>query len=282
MRRVTIVTVLLILLFFTSPFTAETSALTGRTPLRPEWIKSGDYVTYLSSVTTQGLTGTIHMRVTIQDDSGIYLNHMRIERFGPHIPPNFPSGFGLLDPQFAENTTDQNFRTTEEQVTTYKPEIELVRGLNNKTYETYPLTFHQIYDLGDPCTDCNLIVWYERETLIKVKQLQWYEVNGMNVTSEQLIEESNIPQLASPSQSTELAKTVTTTIIVRHPQTTVTTTVVMTTTVTGQQIVETTTLTESFTNISTETTEPTIYVWAIGATIAAIILPVILIIRKKS
>ena len=201
------------------------------------------------------------MRVTIQDDSGIYLNKMRIESFEPQIPPNFPTGFGIPDPQFAENTSDANFMIAEEKVATYKPEIEQIRGLNNKTYEAYKLTFHQIYDFGDPCRDCNLIVWYEKETLIKVKQLQWSDDYGLNstVTTQQLIEDSNIQGLAaSPSSSTNTtstpAKTVTTTVFVRPPQTIVTTTatVTVTTTVTGSRTAETTTVTETR-NISDST-----------------------------
>lgn len=244
--------VLFVLLVFTSSsLTANVSALVGFVPLRPEWIREGDYVTYLESVTAQGLTGSIHMRVTIQGDSGVYLNKMRIERFEPQIPPNFPSGFGILDPQFAENTSDANFMIAEEKVATYKPEIEQIRGLNNKTYEAYKLTFHQIYDFGDPCRDCNLIVWYEKETLIKVRQLQWSDDYGMNmnVTTEQIIEDSNIQGLAasSPNITSTPAKTVTTTIFVTPPKTIVTTTatVTVTTTVTGSKTVETTTITET-------------------------------------
>lgn len=256
LKSIALSSVLFVLLAFTSLLTANVSVLGTSTPLRPKWIREGDYVTYLSSVTAQGLTATIHMRVTIQDDSGVYLNRMRIEQFGEQIPPNFPSGIGNLQPSFAENTFDGNFITTEEKVAAYKPEIEQVRGLNNKTYEAYKLTFHQIYDRGDPCSDCNLLVWYEKETLIKVKQLQWSDDYGMNmnVTSQQIIEDSNIQGLAASPSSTNNttstpAKTVTTTttIFVKSPQTIVTTTatITVTTTITGSQTVETTTVTET-------------------------------------
>ncbi len=241
--------VLFALLVFTSTLTAYTSAFAPNgvyTPLRPEWIREGDYVTYLYSVTAQGLTGTIHFRVTIQGDSDEYLNDMRLEYFGEQVPPNFSCCFWILDPHLAENSRDSFFMTTEEKVAAFKPEIELVRGLNNKTYEAYRLTFDQINDWGDSSC-CNITVWYEKETLIKVKQLQWLE--DMNVTLQQIIEDSNIQGLAAASTNTTStpAKTVTTTIFVTPPQTivTTTTTITETTTVTGSKTVETTTVTET-------------------------------------
>ncbi|MCL4436323.1 MAG: hypothetical protein M1503_03035 [Thaumarchaeota archaeon] len=287
LKDIVLSSILFVLLVFTSSFlTANVSALGGGppTPLRPEWIKAGDYVTYLESITTRGLTGTILMRVTIQDDSGVYLNKMRIERFEPHIPPNFPSGFGLLDPDVAENTMDGTFMTLDEKVATYNPEIELVHGLNNKTYEAYRLTGDQL-DFP-PCTDCNLIVWYEKNTLIKVRQLQWHhDENGMNVTTEQIIEDSNIQGLASASSTsnnatlTTPAKTVTTTVFVRSPQTIVTTTVTITatTTVTGYKTVETTTVTE--TRSSSENTTVAIPVSA-GILAAGAIVSIVLLKKR--
>ncbi|MCL4436863.1 MAG: hypothetical protein M1503_12620 [Thaumarchaeota archaeon] len=220
------------------------------TPLRPEWLREGHYVTYLVTVTKGGVTQTSYIKETVIDVSGATLNPMRIESFEAHISPNLQLSMGNLQ-SITEDAFDINFMTIEEKVAVYKPEIELVRGLNNKTYEAYRLTCNQILDVVSPGSDCNLIVWFEKETLIKVRQLQWHEENGMNVTYQQLTEDSNIQGLAiSPSTTNTTStpvKTVTTTIFVKSPQTvvTITTTFTETTIITGPQSVETTTVTET-------------------------------------
>ncbi len=240
----------LFVLLVSPPFTAYSLSNGPPTPLRPEWLREGDYVTYLVTVTKGGVTQTSYIKETVIDVSGVTLSPMRIESFEAQISPNSQLSMGNLQ-SVTEDVLDENFMTLEEKVATYKPEIELVRGLNNRTYEAYRLMCDEIYDFVGP--DCNLIVWFEKETLIKVRQIQWHEENGMNVTNQQLIEDSNIQGLAiSPSTTTNTtsttpAKTVTTTIFVKSPQTvvTTTTTITETTTVTGSQTVETTTVTET-------------------------------------
>lgn len=283
-NSITLSLFLFALLTFTSLLTASVSALGDSSPLRPEWLGAGDYVTYLKSETAQGITQIIHMRETVMDNSSIYLNNLRIEDFGEHVPSNYPSNLAHFQPDYTEHTSDGNFITTEEKVAKYNPEIELVRGLNNKTYEAYKLMFHQIYDLGDPCSDCKLIVWYEKETLIKVKQLQWYEENGINVTSQQLIEDSNIQGLAAASSSSTPsstpAKTVTTTIFVKSPQTivTTTTTVTVTTTITGSTTAETTTVTETRNTVDSNAAIPI----SAGIVLAGAVISITLLKKKAS
>ena len=187
--------VLFIILVFTSPLTAYALSNGPPTPLRPEWLREGDYVTYLVTVTKGGVTQTSYIKETIIDDSGATIYPMRIESFEAQVSSNFQLSMGNLQ-SITEDAFDINFMTIEEKVATYRPELELVRGLNNKTYETYRLTCDQILDIVSPGSDCNLIVWFEKETLIKVRQLQWHKENGMNVKTEQIIEDSNIQGLA--------------------------------------------------------------------------------------
>lgn len=134
--------VLFVLLVFTSPLTAYTSALGPSSPLRPEWLRAGDYMTYLYSVTALGVTETIHVKSTVLGDR--YLNNMDVERFGEQTSPDFPSSLRHLGPDVTEGHLVMTFLaytflTTEDKVSSTKPVLEQVRGLNNRTYEAYKM-----------------------------------------------------------------------------------------------------------------------------------------------
>ena len=273
--------VLFVLLVFTSPLIENVSALGGSSPLRPEWIRAGDYVTYLYSKTALGISETIHIRDTVQDDRGVYLNRLRVERYGEQTSPNFPSRLSHLSPSVEEGVTDPYLITSEDQVSSEKPEIEQVRGLNNKTYEAYKFVYPVLYVLGEPC-QCNMTVWFEKETLVRVKQLQWWAEDGVDVKAEQIIEDSNIPQLAAPVEPATPGKQVvtsTTTVYVKAPQTMITTTVATTTTITATAI---TTIFTTTSTLTEEITSPSTYAWATGATVATVVLAavVVLLLRR--
>lgn len=235
---------------FSSPFTANVSALGPSSPLRPEWLNAGDYVTYLYSVTALGATETIHVKSTVLGDK--YIGNMDVQRFGEQTSPNFPASLGHLGPDVTEGHLVMTFLaytflTTEDTVASTKPVVEQVRGLNNRTYEAYKMYPEIDPWYSDEC-HCNFTVWYEKETLVKIKVLEWWVKDGMDVKSELLIEDSSIQGLAASSNTTSVpAKTLTATVFVTPPRTVVTTTetITVTTTVTGSQTVKTTTITET-------------------------------------
>jgi len=279
-----------LLIFATAPFAREALALGDEEQLRPDWIKSGDYVTYLYSRTAMGITETIHIRETVKDDNGIYLNRMRIERFDAQTSPDLPSSLPHLSPSVEEATSnmvvyDDTFVTSEKVVASMNPEIEQVHGLNNRTYEAYKIVLPELFTAVGTSCHCNKTIWFEKESLVKVRELDWWNQDGIDVKAETLIEDSNIPQLITPALSTTPANIVTTTTVyITAPQIIITTTT--TTTATSNKTVmitstATTTLTNTITITSTERVANTsIYVW-VGATVIAAVLAVVLLRKKR-
>ena len=267
----------MLFLIFTALSTGKTLALGDEGQLRPDWIKSGDYVTYLYSRTAMGITETIHIRETVKDDNGTYLNRMRIERFDAQTSPDLPSSLPHLSPSVEEATSnmvvyDDTFVTSEKVVASMNPEIEQVHGLNNRTYEAYKIVLPELFTaVGTPC-HCNKTIWFEKESLVKVRELDWWIQDGIDVKAELIIEDSNIPQLADSSTSSSTpTKTVTTTVFVKPSQTIITSTI-------------TTTQVTTLSNIATSTitvAEPSILAWAIGATIIAALFAMVLLRTRQ-
>ncbi|MBI2936797.1 MAG: hypothetical protein HYY22_01170 [Thaumarchaeota archaeon] len=280
-----------LLLLFTAPLIKDASALGSSYDLiRPKWMNVGDYVTYLFSVTVSGVTGTVHMRVTMINDTTPYLNQIRIETFGAEIPTNFPQGWrGQLDERveqsgFAEGLTDSYLTVSNKTVMSEHPPLEEVKGLNGRTYQAYKFNVVGFYPNSDYP---NSTIWFDKETLVRVKQVDLCSADncGNSVRMERIIEDTNIPQLAGPSTTSNTTtgplKTVTTTVYITFPQValTTTTTITETITVTGSKTVEATTVTGP-TTIETRTDSST-YAWAIGASTIAALLAIALLRRKR-
>lgn len=286
LKSIVLSSVLFVLLVLSPPLTTNVSALGPSSPLRPEWLMPGDYVTYLYSVTALGVTETIHVKSTVLGDK--YLNNMDVQRFGEQTSPNFPASLGHLSPTADEGHLVMTFLaytflTTEDEVASTKPVLEQVRGLNNRTYEAYKMYPGIDPWYSDSC-NCNFTVWYEKETLVKIKVLEWWVKDGMDVRSELLIEDSSIQGLAaSPNTTSTPAKTLTVTIFVTPPRTivTTTTTLTVTTTVTGSKTAETITITETK-NGSENTTAAAAIPISAGILVAGAIVSIVLLKKRVS
>lgn len=123
---------------------------------------------------------------------------MLIEHFGEQTNPDY--FFNHFQPH-AEEGTDPTFIISKEEILSLQPEIEEVQGLNNITYETYKVLQPEVWVFGEIC-ECNRTYWYEKETLVKIKQLNWWRQERLDGWKERIIEDTNIPQLISPSPST--------------------------------------------------------------------------------